>query len=91
MPKFGTESIRAIALVGHGGAGKTTLAETFLATTGEIQNPARSNGGARSATSIPWKRSTVTPSTPLLPTSPIAIPTSTWSIPPATRIFSARR
>ena len=39
MPKFGTESIRAIALVGHGGAGKTTLAETLLATTGEIQNP----------------------------------------------------
>ena len=39
MPKFGTESIRAIALVGHGGAGKTTLAEALLAATGEIQNP----------------------------------------------------
>ena len=39
MPKFGTESIRAIALVGHGGAGKTTLAEALLAKTGEIQNP----------------------------------------------------
>jgi elongation factor G len=38
MPKFGTESIRAIALVGHGGAGKTSLAEALLAKTGEIQN-----------------------------------------------------
>ena len=37
MPKFGTESIRAIAFVGHGGAGKTTLAEALLAKTGEIQ------------------------------------------------------
>jgi elongation factor G len=36
MPKFGTESIRAIAFVGHGGAGKTTLAEALLARTGEI-------------------------------------------------------
>ena len=36
MPKFGTESIRAIAFVGHGGAGKTTLAEALLAQTGEI-------------------------------------------------------
>lgn len=37
MPKFGTESIRAIAFVGHGGAGKTTLAEALLASTGEVQ------------------------------------------------------
>lgn len=38
MPKFGTESIRAIAFVGHGGAGKTTLVEALLAQSGEIQN-----------------------------------------------------
>ena len=37
MPKFGTESIRAIAFVGHGGAGKTTLVEALLASTGEVQ------------------------------------------------------
>jgi elongation factor G len=37
MPKFGTDSIRAVAFVGHGGAGKTTLAEALLAKTGEIQ------------------------------------------------------
>jgi elongation factor G len=38
MPKFGTESIRAIAFVGHGGSGKTTLAEALLARAGEIPN-----------------------------------------------------
>jgi elongation factor G len=36
MSKFSTESIRAIALVGHGGAGKTTLAEALLFKTGAI-------------------------------------------------------
>ena len=30
MPGFVTENLRAIALVGHSGAGKTTLAEALL-------------------------------------------------------------
>ena len=33
------ESIRCIALVGHGGAGKTSLAEALLARAGAIATP----------------------------------------------------
>ena len=36
MAKYSTESIRTIALVGHTGAGKTTLAEALLAKSGAI-------------------------------------------------------
>ena len=36
MPKYATEAIRTLALVGHGGAGKTTLAEALLAKAGAI-------------------------------------------------------
>ncbi|MDP2821810.1 MAG: elongation factor G [Sulfuritalea sp.] len=36
MAKYTTESIRALALVGHGGAGKTTLAEALLFKSGAI-------------------------------------------------------
>ena len=36
MPKYTTEAIRAVALVGHGAAGKTTLAEALLAKSGAI-------------------------------------------------------
>ncbi|TMH56404.1 MAG: GTP-binding protein, partial [Betaproteobacteria bacterium] len=36
MPKYSTESIRTVALVGHTGAGKTTLAEALLVKAGAI-------------------------------------------------------
>jgi elongation factor G len=39
MPKFATEAIRTVALVGHAGAGKTTLAEALLAGAGAIGSP----------------------------------------------------
>jgi elongation factor G len=39
MPKYTTEAIRTVALVGHAGAGKTTLVEALLHQAGAITSP----------------------------------------------------
>ena len=39
MPKYATDTLRTIALVGHGAAGKTTLAEALLHKAGAIPAP----------------------------------------------------
>jgi len=37
MAQYATEGIRTVALVGHGAAGKTTLAEALLVKSGMLQ------------------------------------------------------
>lgn len=45
LAKYATESIHTLALVGHGGAGKTTLTEALLAKSGAIGAPGSTERG----------------------------------------------
>ena len=84
-------AIRNVALVGHHGAGKTTLAEALLAATG-VHRPAGigREGHARSWTSSPRRCPASSPSRPAWPRSPSTGSRSTCSTRRATPTSPAR-
>ena len=60
MPKYATDAIRTIALVGHGAAGKTTLAEALLHKAGAIPAPGSVEKGTTVCDFDPLERSSST-------------------------------
>ncbi len=48
MSKYESKSIRNLAVIGHGGTGKTTLCESFLYVTGKTERPGRVDEGTSS-------------------------------------------
>jgi elongation factor G len=56
MAKYTTENIHTVALVGHGGAGKTTLTEALLWKTGVIGTPGSTERGSTVADFDPLEK-----------------------------------
>ena len=61
MSKYTTEALRSVALVGHGAAGKTSLAEALLFATNAIAARAALKKATLWAIPMPRKRKPATP------------------------------
>src|SRR5438046_2806847 len=57
MGQYATENIRTVALVGHGAAGKTTLAEALLAWAKALPAPGSVEGGTTTSDFDPLEKS----------------------------------
>jgi elongation factor G len=57
MSQYETANLRTVALLGHGGAGKTTLAEALLAAAGAIRSPGTVERGTTTSDHDPLEKS----------------------------------
>ena len=79
MKAYETEKIRNIALIGHGGAGKTTLAEAMMYQTGVIGRMGRVESGTTlSDTDADEVQRQVSINTPLYCTGSSEVLMETW-------------
>ena len=58
MSKYESKSIRNLAIIGHGGTGKTTLCESFLYVAGKTDRPGRVDEGTSSMDYEPEEQKT---------------------------------
>jgi hypothetical protein len=82
MKEFTPDHIRNVALIGHGGAGKTSIAEAMLFSAGSTTRLGRVEEGNTLSDYHPMRSNARSPSTPPSCSANGKTPRSTSSIPP---------